>query len=147
VHNYTPFRSCYADALVALWRDSMTAATGIQPVHSVESQRYFLCEILPAQYAITVVTADSGEPIGFMASDASMISQLYIHQAWQGQGIGSTLLEQAKALSGGSLQLRTFEVNAGARRFYERHGFVAIGGDSNNEEGQPDILYRWCSTF
>ena len=140
---FTPFKSCYADALVALWRDSMTASTGIQPVHSVESQRYFLCEILPAQYVVTVVVADSGEPIGFMASDAATINQLYIDQAWQGRGIGSELLARAKANASGVLQLRTFESNAGAQRFYERHGFRAIGGDSDNEEGQPDILYQW----
>ena len=43
------------------------------------------------------------------------------------------------------LSLYTFQVNDGARRFYERHGFVvaALGDGSDNEEGQPDIRYEW----
>jgi hypothetical protein len=42
------------------------------------------------------------------------------------------------------LRLWTFQANAGARRFYERHGFGATeftAGD--NEEGAPDIRYEW----
>jgi hypothetical protein len=31
-----------------------------------------------------------------------------------------------------------------ARRFYERHGFVAEATtDGDNEEGAPDVRYRW----
>lgn len=38
----------------------------------------------------------------------------------------------------------TFAANAGARRFYERHGFVAIAvTDGDNEEGAPDVRYHW----
>ena len=41
-------------------------------------------------------------------------------------------------------QLWTFAANTGARRFYERHGFVATRRtDGDNEEGAPDILYVW----
>ena len=42
------------------------------------------------------------------------------------------------------LRLYTFARNAGARRFYERHGFVAVafGDGSANEEGEPDVRYE-----
>lgn len=37
-----------------------------------------------------------------------------------------------------------FVSNTRARRFYERHGFVEIdGSDGDNEEGEPDIRFRW----
>ena len=38
----------------------------------------------------------------------------------------------------------TFARNAGARRFYERHGFVAVafGDGTGNEEGEPDVRYE-----
>jgi hypothetical protein len=41
------------------------------------------------------------------------------------------------------VKLFCFQANKGARRFYERHGFVAeaFGEGSANEEGLPDILY------
>ena len=42
------------------------------------------------------------------------------------------------------LQLRTFESNVGAQRFYERHGFTARDRtDGDNKQGAPDILYVW----
>jgi len=43
------------------------------------------------------------------------------------------------------LQLWTFASNAGAQRFYDRHGFVETRRTDgrDNEEGLPDILYVW----
>jgi hypothetical protein len=43
------------------------------------------------------------------------------------------------------LRLWTFASNAGAQRFYERHGFVETRRTDgrDNEERAPDILYVW----
>jgi hypothetical protein len=51
----------------------------------------------------------------------------------------------AKQRSPAELQLWTFQVNAGARRFYERHGFVPVEltDGATNQERQPDVRYRW----
>lgn len=53
-----------------------------------------------------------------------------------GRGIGTLLMERAKAQLGSPVRLYTFQANAGARRFYERHGFRAItpGDGSGNEK-------------
>jgi hypothetical protein len=42
------------------------------------------------------------------------------------------------------LRVATFQRNAGARRFYERNGFVAarLGDGKGNEEGEPDVVYE-----
>jgi hypothetical protein len=42
------------------------------------------------------------------------------------------------------VRLYTFQENTGARRFYERHGFVAIQftNGETNEEHCPDVLYE-----
>jgi ribosomal protein S18 acetylase RimI-like enzyme len=55
------------------------------------------------------------------------------------------LLSIAKEREPEQLDLYTFQPNAGARRFYERHGFAAVefGDGSDNEERVPDVLYRW----
>jgi len=47
--------------------------------------------------------------------------------------------------SPGGLTLDTFQVNARARRFYERNGFRidALGDGTSNEAGQPDVRYVW----
>jgi predicted N-acetyltransferase YhbS len=80
-----------------------------------------------------------------MALTADEIDQLYVAPGWTGHGIGGRLLSTAKARRPDGLGLYTFQVNAGARRFYERHGFVvvALGDGSSNEEGQPDVRYAW----
>ena len=62
-----------------------------------------------------------------------------------GRGIGAELLKLAKRERPTGLRLWTFASNAGAQRFYERHGFVEARrtDGSDNEEGEPDILYLW----
>jgi membrane-anchored protein YejM (alkaline phosphatase superfamily) len=54
-------------------------------------------------------------------------------------------VELAKRRQPSGLQLWTFQVNGTARRFYERHGFLAVESTdgSGNEEGDPDVRYVW----
>jgi len=138
------FEEQHTDTVVAFWRASMEKAIGIPPTHSFESQAYFLREILPKSNMVYVASdTRSGELIGFMATDGKTIDQLYIHLEHQNKGAGSKLIELAKKESAGTLQLRTFEVNKNAQRFYEKHGFTASDGDCDNEEGLQDMVYTW----
>jgi GNAT superfamily N-acetyltransferase len=95
------------------------------------------------------VAVENGEVIGMMAlvrgEGIGWIEQLYLHPAAVAQGVGTRLLERAKRELGAPIRLYTFQANAGARRFYERHGFraLAFGDGSGNEEGCPDVLYEW----
>ena len=110
-------------------------------------------KLLPSTH-ITLVERE-GEAIGMMAVAKKWhaagnryigwIEQLYLLPGHVGQGIGSTLVERAKAELGSPIRLYTFQENHGARRFYERHGFRAIqfGDGSGNQEGCPDVLYEW----
>ena len=45
----------------------------------------------------------------------------------------------------GGFRLWVFQANAGARRFYERHGLrvVRLTDGAANEEKTPDALYEW----
>jgi ribosomal protein S18 acetylase RimI-like enzyme len=93
----------------------------------------------------TWVAEAGGRVVGMIVLDADGIDQLYVDPAWQGRGIGSRLVELAKRRRPDGLVLYTFQVNDRARRFYERHGFVAtwFGDGSANEERQPDVRYEW----
>ena len=83
---------------------------------------------------------------GVMVLNDNWIDQLYIDPEWTGQGLGSSLIDKAKTEHPEILELWTFESNVGAQRFYERHGFIAVGRtDGENEEGAPDIHYRWVN--
>lgn len=98
------------------------------------------------------VALESGVVMGLIAVttrlDGHWIDHLYVHPAHVRRGVGSTLLQLALNRLQGTIRLYTFEPNRGARRFYERHGFAAVGfGDgSNNESRCPDVLYERQST-
>ncbi|MCS5711646.1 GNAT family N-acetyltransferase [Candidatus Berkiella aquae] len=87
--------------------------------------------------------------IGMMSltseDEKKWIKQLYIHPDSVGQGVGTLMIKKAKSILGSPIYLYTFEKNIGAKRFYEKHGFLAIDFDdgSGNEEHCPAILYRW----
>ncbi|BBU57803.1 N-acetyltransferase GCN5 [Mameliella alba] len=91
-----------------------------------------------------VTVAELGpEVAGFLARERHEIHALFVAGWAQGQRLGSALLDQAKARAD-RLELWTFQQNAGARRFYLRHGFAETGRtDGDNEEGLPDIHYLW----
>jgi ribosomal protein S18 acetylase RimI-like enzyme len=86
------------------------------------------------------VESDAGDPVG-----VGEIDQLYVDPSTQGCGLGSRLVDVAKRRYPAGLELWTFQINAAARRFYERHKFVAVDrtDGSGNEEREPDIRYRW----
>nr|WP_269932044.1 GNAT family N-acetyltransferase [Aminobacter sp. HY435] len=91
---------------------------------------------------VTVATLQ-GTVAGFAAVDGDWLTQLYLDPAWTGRGIGTRLLRHVTT-GMTHVKLFCFGANAGARRLYERHGFVAeaFGNGSANEEGlPPDILY------
>lgn len=137
-----PYDCKYADETVEMWRKSKEQAIGQKEIHSFENHVYFLNKILPLDYEIYLALIHE-KVVGMIAYNQADISQLYIHESYQGMGIGKTLLNQAKEQANKSLQLYTFEVNKQAQSFYEKHGFEIIGRGYENEENLPDILYQW----
>jgi len=130
-----------ATALIAARR---AAVPSVPPsVHSDDDVGIWVRDVLMVTRQVWVV--DSGRGIvAVMALTDGWIDQLYVDAAWTGRGLGSALVRHAKAVSAGRLDLWTFASNAGAQRFYERHGFSEVDRtDGDNEEGEPDIHYRW----
>jgi GNAT superfamily N-acetyltransferase len=92
------------------------------------------------------VGEDPERVAGFATVEPGWLEQLYVDPDRLGEGIGRLLLERAKERQPDGLSLWTFQVNARARRFYERNGFTVVrfGDESNNEERQPDVQYAWA---
>jgi GNAT superfamily N-acetyltransferase len=95
------------------------------------------------------VAVDGAAIVGLMFLKTGWVDQLYVAPDRLGEGIGRRLLDLAKEGSGGELQLWTFQVNARARRFYERNGFEAVEltDGSTNEEHEPDVRYSWHASY
>lgn len=93
----------------------------------------------------TWVAVEDGEVVGLLSIAPGNLDQLYVGPDRLGRGIGRRLVDLAKERSPAGLSLWTFQVNARARRFYERNGFAAVefGDGSTNQEGQPDVRYEW----
>lgn len=111
-----------------------------------EVREWIASQLLPAGGVIVV--EEAGQVAGAMATAAeegfSWITQMWIDPARVGKGLGSLLLMHAMQTLARPVRLYTFQQNAGARRFYERHGFTAIEftDGENNEEKCPDVLYE-----
>jgi GNAT superfamily N-acetyltransferase len=80
------------------------------------------------------------------ADPVHWIHHLYVAEDQVGRGFGSVLLDFALAgpqRLDRAVRLWTFQANSGARRFYERRGFVPIEftDGRNNIERCPDVLY------
>jgi GNAT superfamily N-acetyltransferase len=134
-----------AGAIADVHLGSFKATYDFSLAHGDEEVRGWIRDVLLLTQEVWVAAAFDGAVVAMMALASDMVSQLYVAPGWTGRGIGSRLLALAKARRPDGLDLYTFQVNTGARRFYERHGFVEIerGDASGNEEGQPDLRYAW----
>ena len=134
-----------ADAIADVYLSSFAATYDFPRAHSDDDVRRWVAEVLLRMREVWVATSPHGAVMAMMALTSDMVDQLYVAPGWTGKGIGSRLVGLAKERRPEGLDLYTFQANAGARRFYERHGFsaVALGDGSDNEEGQPDVRYAW----
>jgi GNAT superfamily N-acetyltransferase len=113
-------------------------------VHSDEETYAWVAGVVLPQREVWVAEVD-GRVVGVAALEGDFLEQLYILPGYQGLGIGSALFDKARELRPHGLSFYAFQRNARAREFYERRGCIIVefGDGSGNEEGEPDVLYRW----
>lgn len=118
-------------------------------VHEPSEVRRWMADDVVGRTDMRVAEVD-GTIVGLMVldptkNDQGWIEHLYLDPAWIGRGLGDQFIELAKLGLPNGLQLWTFQANEPARRFYERHGFVAeeLTDGAGNEERAPDVRYRW----
>lgn len=131
-------------ALARLYRRTVQTSLPFLPtLHTPDEDAWWFSERL---YAVNEVWLEEGAdgPSGYIAFRSDFIEHLFVRPESQGGRVGVRLLEKAKAQAA-ELSLWTFQQNLRARRFYEKHGFVAVTETDgrDNEEQLPDVLYRW----
>ena len=95
--------------------------------------------------SVAEIAGDVCAAMAFEVKDGvSWLMQMAVDPSRVGRGIGSVLIARAMQILAPPIRLYTFQANVGARRFYERHGFVAIEftDGQDNEERCPDVLYE-----
>jgi GNAT superfamily N-acetyltransferase len=134
-----------AGEIVGLWLRSRAASVPQipPPAHTEDEVRVWFEDVVLPEREVWVAD-DGGAVVGVLVLEEEWIDQFYVEPGRTGRGIGSLLMAAAKRQRPSALRLWTFEANARARRFYERHGFVATGSTAgDNEEGAPDVRYEW----
>jgi ribosomal protein S18 acetylase RimI-like enzyme len=112
--------------------------------HPEEDVRREFGGIVIGRDEVWVVEQD-GQLVAFAALSTDELEHLYVDPRAQSRGIGGELLALAKERRPEGFRFWVFQQNAGARRFYERHGCTLIRETegAQNEERAPDALYEW----
>ncbi|MGH3727135.1 MAG: GNAT family N-acetyltransferase [Micromonosporaceae bacterium] len=134
-----------AAAVAEVWLRSYAAALPtVRRAHSDDEVRAWFRDVVVPSRETWVAVVD-GTVAAVMVLHGDWLEQLYVDPPYQGRGIGGDLTTLAKRRCPGGLRLWTFQVNAPAQRFYERHGFLAVErtDGAGNEEREPDIRYVW----
>jgi RimJ/RimL family protein N-acetyltransferase len=142
-----------AERVARMYVDTLVRHLGFLPRPPIEKIVPLMRdEVLPAGRTWVLEAQDSGALLAMLslsadADEVHWIERLYVAQDAVGAGLGSGLLAFALAPEQRRdriVRLWTFQANAGARRFYERQGFVPIRftDGRDNIERCPDVLYE-----
>jgi ribosomal protein S18 acetylase RimI-like enzyme len=148
------YRPEYALEIVKMWRLSFQRAMGLPEQNEFADLSGHLDAFtrIDSNAIHLLLDTDTSTIVAFMALQPGWVNQLYVHVDWQGQGLGSQLLNQAKAHSPEGLHLHTFQRNENAQAFYLAHGFREVQrgfarADENpwatSQQALADILYAW----
>jgi GNAT superfamily N-acetyltransferase len=131
---------------VHIWHASKRVAfpyVEIQQRYTLAEDMAYFRDVVVRECIVWLAEVD-GRIAGLLAIRGDYIDQLFVAVEQQRQGIGSVLLQKAREHSPYSLRLHTFQKNARARAFYEKHSFQAIRfGRSPAPENEPDVEYQW----
>ena len=133
-----------SDAIAELYERSYGTLTFLPRLHTLDQHKAFMARRVAEDDVW--VWDESDAIVGFsVLRGEDDLFLLYVEPSETGRGVGSALLAHAMRERPRGFKLWTFQQNAGARRFYERHGLrpVAFGDGSGNEEGVPDVQYEW----
>lgn len=134
-----------AAACADLFTASRLAAGAAFPpsLHSADEDRAFVA-VRVGGSEVWVALYDN-EPVGYLDLDGAWVHSLYVSPEAQGRGVGSVLLDLAKACRPDGFSLWVFATNEPARRLYRRHSLVELEttDGSGNEERAPDLRMAW----
>jgi chorismate mutase/ribosomal protein S18 acetylase RimI-like enzyme len=132
-----------ADAIAAIHLAARRAAAMPPAVHAEAAVRLWLGERLQVDEVWLAEVA--GVAAGYARMTPVWLDDLYVAPDAQRTGVGSALLDLAKAQRPAGFCLWVFESNEPARGFYRRHDLVELERTDGaaNEEGEPDVRMAW----
>jgi len=132
-----------SDGVASVHLSARKAASMPPGVHTDDDVRRWLDSRLQSD---EVWVAEVGGVVsGYARLTDDWLDDLYVAPPCAGRGLGSTLLDVAKAQRPDGFCLWVFETNEPARSFYARRGLVELErtDGSANEEKSPDVRMAW----
>ena len=119
-----PYQGVDEDELVKVWYDTTIIAHHFIAADIWSEHKQLLRnKYLPM--AKTWVAEENSKLVGFISLLEDHIGGLFVLPQYQGQKIGTKLVEHAKRLRG-NLSVDVYNKNEEARKFYEKLGFVYV---------------------
>ena len=113
-------------------------------LHTHAEHRAFVRDVVLPRLE-TWVAEEDGCVVGFVALSTARVEHLYVDPPAHRRGVGTALLDVAKARRPRGFSLWVFQQNTPARRFYETRGLrlVELTDGAGNAERTPDARYEW----
>ncbi|MBT4162724.1 MAG: GNAT family N-acetyltransferase [Gammaproteobacteria bacterium] len=152
--NFVEYRPEYGLETVKMWRQSFQRAMNLEEQNHIDEltdQLDYFSSISPASIQIAI-DCRSSAVAGLMVLVSGKLDHLYVNVGYQGIGLGSKFLTEAKLRSPQGIELYTFQKNIRAQSFYKHHGFREVERGYADFESNPwasskeelaDIKYRW----
>ncbi|MCW3098798.1 MAG: Acetyltransferase [Chthonomonadaceae bacterium] len=131
-----PYQISDTESIIEVWHAAAVIAHDFVPDAFWQTERDALRNTY-LDVAETCVYVTDDRVVGFLSLLGDEIGGLFILPAYQGQGIGTRLVQHARTIRG-DLFLRVFKRNVRAIHFYESCGFVAA--EENLHEPTSCIL-------
>ncbi len=135
--NIRPYTAEDAQEVLRIWYDASLISHDFVPAEFWESERENIITIY-VPLAETWVAEEAGKVVGFMALIQHVLGGLFVDPDHQGRGVGTALVEFAKARKG-LLEVDVFTQNTRARKFYEKHGFRLRSESIHGPTGCPQL--------
>ncbi|MGI9518120.1 MAG: GNAT family N-acetyltransferase [Pirellulaceae bacterium] len=111
--------------LLSAWESASALAHPFLSSEFNQQERKNIQEIYMPN-AETWVYEHQGQVAGFIALVGNEVGGLFVHADHIGKGFGRALMDKARELRDGPLDVEVFEKNSVGRKFYDRYGFLQV---------------------
>ena len=124
-----------APALTAVWRRAVEATHHFLTPEAIDAIETDVAAWLNSGAPNLWACERDGTPIAFLGLNDDELAALFVDPGQHRSGVGRRLVQHA--IAHGARRLSVNEGNPGARAFYERMGFHAVGRAETDDAGRP----------
>lgn len=135
-----PYRDEDLDELLDAWYSASRVGHPFLEEGFLERERRKIATVYLPDAETWVFELD-GAVVGFISLIGDEVGAIFVDAGFHGRGIGRALMDHARSVRE-VLELDVFEANRVGRRFYDRYGFVTVGGDVHEETGFKQLRLR-----